>query len=104
MFYLVASGATIKKQTDWERLVESPLTALQIAQGIHKRDVGRLEKLQKVGQLHLAKAEDYMASIRIPMTAFCMDDFMTFVSCSFFFVLFLFFSFFFNTRRRYHPH
>lgn len=28
--------------------------------------------MAKAGKLHMAKAEDYMASINIPMTAFCM--------------------------------
>jgi hypothetical protein len=72
VFYLVSSGATIKQQGDWERLVESPMTALQIANGIFKRDAGRLDDLAKAGKLHMAKQDDYMASIQIPMSAFCM--------------------------------
>eukprot|EP00397_Hematodinium_sp_SG-2012_P014142 GEMP01014372.1.p1 GENE.GEMP01014372.1~~GEMP01014372.1.p1 ORF type:complete len:766 (+),score=161.60 GEMP01014372.1:104-2401(+) len=68
VLFLVEHGAILKKESDWVRLASSPITAAQTAEGIHRRNVRRIQEAELQG---IANAETYFPGVTLPIKAFC---------------------------------
>jgi len=68
VLFLVERGANLKKASDWVRLAASPVTAAQIAEGIHRRNIRRIQEDEQAG---IATVDTYNPGIKIPLDALC---------------------------------